>query len=729
MERITNIEEAEKFIYDYNWFEQKSNDQEQEYKLLKTCEELAETNKNKKLLCKTRAFLTSYYAQNNNLQDALDIGIKNYLLAKTEHFQDELLLMFSFLINTYQLLGDYAQAEEYLIQCKEYVLQLNDDRRKCSTYIVSANQYFYIKNYEECYKEFETALKYGLKIKDAYILANLYNNYGMCLIEKNLIYAETILNNGLEIIKSEGKNKNIEILLGYCLCNLALLFQKKREYGKCMDFVTESIKIFRKNKNQIELLEAKIIYANTLLNIKNYTKCKKVLNEIERDAIASSANEILLRCYKLYYEVYQQKNRYKEAFHLLLKYHELNERIFNEESNQKIRNLQISHEVKTISMERENAERVAKLKHDFLANMSHEIRTPVNSILGISYLLEQDKLTAKQHEYVRRLHINAEGLLSIINDVLDISKIEAGKLDIVYQPFSLLTCLQNMYLQFEQKAKDKEIEFLFRNHSSLDETILVVGDMNRVRQILINLVGNAFKFTEKGKIELELNEEEKGFTIRIKDTGIGIAPEKAAKLFERYTQAEKHTSMQFGGTGLGLAISKRLAEMMNGQIELKSQPNVGTEFILTLPFRLARGTYETSSENEQLEVCLLSGMELLIADDNSESRITTRDLLQHFNPEIRITEAENGKEALESAKHRHPRIILMDLDMPEMNGMEATVTIRKDNTLNDVRIIATTAGLLSISKEELLSYGFDDLIFKPYNPENLVKVLLQHLHH
>ncbi len=725
MEYISNIEQAEKFIYNYNWFERKSNDQEQEYRLLKNCEELADSNKNKKLLCKTRAFLTSYYAQNNNLQDALDVGIKNYLLAKAEHFQDELLLMYSFLINTYQLLGDYAQAEEYLIQCKDYVLQLNDDRRKCSTYIVSANQYYYIKNFEECYKEFETALKYGFKINDAYILANLYNNYGMCLIEKDLIYAETILNKGLEIIKGEGENKNIGILLGYCLCNLALLYQKKGQYAKCIDFVAESIKIFRKNKNQIELLEAKIIYANALLNIKDYAKCKKILKEIEGDAIASSANEILLRCYKLYYEVYQQKNRYKEAFQLLLKYHELNERIFNEESNQKIRNLQISHEVKVINTERENAERMARLKHDFLANMSHEIRTPVNSIIGITYLMEQSRLDSNQKQFLKRLNSNAQILLSIINDVLDISKIEAGKFDLIFAPFNIIQTISEVHAQLEHKALDKNLQFLIVNKTSFNYETLIVGDANRLKQVLINLVSNALKFTESGKVEIELNKEGSNLLIIIRDTGIGISPEKKATLFERYTQADKETSIQFGGTGLGLAISKKLIELMNGEIALNSEPGIGSEFIVSLPLKISDKSVKKENRKKHQPVNQLNKLHILIADDNAESRTTTRQLLQHFHPEIIITEAENGKKALETAKHLQPQIILMDLDMPEMNGIEATTAIRKDDILKNIRIIATTAGLLSISKEELLGYGFNDLLFKPYNPETLLKVLLQ----
>jgi signal transduction histidine kinase/ActR/RegA family two-component response regulator len=726
MEHISGLQEAKEFINHYNWFERKSINQDTEFKLLKTCEDFAVSNNDTRLLCRTRCFLTSFYTHNNKIQEALDLGLINLKLAKDENFLDELLMMYSFLITIYQLLGDYAHAEEILIPLKELVLDMHDDKTKCSTLIVSANQYFYIKNYEKSFEDFEHALHYAGKINDPFLKANLYNNYGLALMEKDTKLSEVVLLKGAEIIKKENKKtNNYGSLSGYNYCNLAELYVKTGRYSESMIYAKKAIALFKKNNNHIELLEAKLLLADAYLYLRKYKTSVKIISEIINDAVESSANSILLKCYKLLYSLYAKSGKYKLAFEYILKYQELNEMMFNETSNEKIRNLHISHEVKTIRLERENAERIAQLKHDFLANMSHEIRTPINSILGISYLLEQDALTAKQLNYVKRLHNNAEGLLSIINDVLDISKIEAGKIEIVSQKFSILDAVQQVINQLEQRALDKNLALNFENRSSFDDQTVVDGDPHRLKQILINLIGNAIKFTKTGKIDVTLNASDNGCVLSVKDTGIGISPEKAANLFQRYTQADNQIAVQFGGTGLGLAISKKLTELMHGTIELESEPGKGTVFRVSLPYTIVQEYKESKTENEHLEASELTGIKLLIADDNMESRTTTKEVLLHFNADIQISEAENGKIAVDMTRTSSPQMILMDLDMPEMNGFEATIEIRKHFPSSAVKIIATTAGLLSINREELLQYGFDEIILKPYVPEKLVKTLIQ----
>lgn len=730
MKQFTTIEEVDNFICNYNWYESRSRNQHDEYEILKSCEKIAQQENNSKLLCKTRAYLTSYYSQNNNLQAALDVGISNFKVAKQEKFHDELLLMFSFLIPTYQLLGDYAQAEEYLLECKEYVLNLDDNKRKCSTYIVSAIQYYYTKNYEKSYEDYETALIYALILNDPYTLANLYNNYGLHLIEKNIPLAEEKLFEGQRIILNALKNhKKIGNLLGYNYCNLAELYIKTKQHEDCIKNAKRAITIFKKNNNQTELLEAKLLLANGFLNINKLNSTKKLLLEIESESIESSAKSILLKCYKLTHLLFSKKRKHSLAYDFLLKYQELLEEIFNEESNQKIRNLQISHEVKTIKLERENAENLARLKHDFLANMSHEIRTPINSIIGIAYLLEQDNLNDKQLSYVRRLTSNSQILLSIINDILDISKIEAGKFDLVLEPFSIIDALQDVYQQFDLKAKEKGIDFSLENTSGLDKNTLLMGDSNRLKQILINLTSNAIKFTENGSVRIILDKIENQISISVADTGIGIPKDRINLLFDRYEQISPETKLMFGGTGLGLAISKKLCELMNGKIELKSEYEKGTEFIIRLPFNPINNSHDPQPKviKDYINTGKLKHLSCLIVDDNSENRTTIEDLLLSFNKHIRIYQAENGQKAIDFLKTNKATLILMDLDMPVKNGIEATAEIRKIYNSKQIKIIGTTAGLFTNTMEEFIALGFNDIISKPCAPELFIQKIIHQL--
>lgn len=724
MEHISEIKEAEEFIYNYNWYERKSKNQEDEYKLLKSCEHLALEHKNQKLLCRTRAYLTSYYTQNNKLQEALDLAISNFNNCKNYQLKDELLLMYGFIITIYQLLGDYAQSEYYVIELKDYVLRLDDDKRKFSAFTVSANQNYYTKNFTQCYADYEQALIYAQKLNDDHLMVNLLNNYGYCLIESDLEKAEEVLNRGYKLINSQKNKKRYSIFLGYNYWNTAVLYHKKGQIKGLLNSIKNAIKIFNKNHNTIELLDAKILLAKGYIQTKEFALCKNILIEIEHKAEISSAKAILLKCYQTFYEYYATKKKYKEAFEYSLKFHQLNEQIFNEDAYKKINNLQISHEVKTIKLERENAEKLARIKHDFLANMSHEIRTPINSILGITYLLEQSVLDSKQLNYVKRLHTNSLGLLAIINDILDLSKIEAGKFELVNQPFSLLQSIEEVYEQIEITAREKGIDFYIINKTAWDYDTFHFGDANRLKQVLLNLCSNAIKFTEKGSVVITLSEKTNKTIIEVSDSGIGISKERINNLFQRFEQAEKTTATKFGGTGLGLAISKKLVELMNGKIELDSEPGKGTTFTLSIPFEFATLESKHFIAKNMLDYSLLDNLTILIADDNEQNRITTQELLNHFNPTINIRFAENGKVALNILANSKADIVLMDLDMPEMNGIEATTQIRKIHTNNKLKIIATTASLITSSKEEFLALGFDELIQKPFIPEKFIEIII-----
>ena len=256
----------------------------------------------------------------------------------------------------------------------------------------------------------------------------------------------------------------------------------------------------------------------------------------------------------------------------------------------------------------------------------------------------------------------------------------------------------------------------------------MLTDSTRLIQILTNLVSNAIKFTSEGTVTIAaklLAQHQNSITVdfRIIDTGIGISAEKIDTIFSRYEQANAFIQKQFGGTGLGLSISKKITEMMNGNISIESTEGVGTTFILQLPFALSENEIEL--EDMQLDTSVLNHKSILIADDIEEQRMVLREILQNSLQDIKIVEVENGVEAVESAQAEDFDIILMDLDMAEMDGMEATAIIRNNSTHQNTKIIATTASLVTLSKEEMINLGFDDLILKPLKPQFLLHQMVK----
>jgi CheY-like chemotaxis protein len=256
--------------------------------------------------------------------------------------------------------------------------------------------------------------------------------------------------------------------------------------------------------------------------------------------------------------------------------------------------------------------------------------------------------------------------------------------------------------------------------------IVVIADAARLKQIILNLISNAIKFTKKGSVTIELKVVETladtvKVLFKITDTGIGISEEKLNKIFERYEQASAVIKSEFGGTGLGLSISKRLTELMNGEIKISSIENKGTTFYVEIPFER---TAETSSNNNKIidiDTLFLTKKSILIADDIEENRLIFKEILYSFNPDIMIEEAADGDIVLQKIKKQSFNLILMDLDMPKKNGLEAIQEIRNNNRIKDIKIIAHTASLMSLSKDEILAIGFNDLILKPFEPLQLLE--------
>jgi PAS domain S-box-containing protein len=358
------------------------------------------------------------------------------------------------------------------------------------------------------------------------------------------------------------------------------------------------------------------------------------------------------------------------------------------------------------------AEDAVKSKQQFLSNMSHEIRTPMNAIIGFTKVVLKTELSAKQKEYLMAIKMSGDSLIVLINDILDLAKVDAGKMTFEQTPFKMALSISAMLHLFETKIQEKNLELVKEYDKRIPEVL--VGDPVRLHQIILNLVSNAVKFTSKGKITVSVHlvkEDKEKVTIEfaVTDTGIGIPENKIGKIFENFQQASSGTSRLYGGTGLGLAIVKQLVEPQGGRINVTSKLNEGSTFSFTLSF-LKTGE-ATESETQIVEVdAEIKNIKVLVVEDIALNQLLMKTLLDDFGFERDI--ASNGKIAIEKLQAKSYDIILMDLQMPEMNGFEATEYIR--NKLNSkIPIIALTADVTTVDLAKCKTVGMNDYIAKP----------------
>lgn len=372
------------------------------------------------------------------------------------------------------------------------------------------------------------------------------------------------------------------------------------------------------------------------------------------------------------------------------------------------------------------AESASQLKSIFLANMSHEIRTPLNAIIGFAHLLRTELRDPSQGTKLARIDLSARHLLGIIDDILDISKIEADHLVIETEPFVLVAVLQQACELTLNQATAKGLTFL-QDFDDRLKGLVVSGDALRLRQILVNLLSNAFKFTDRGHVTLRatlLSETADQFAVRleVEDTGIGLSPEQQARLFTPFEQAESSTTRKFGGTGLGLAICAKLAQIMGGTTGVRSAPHRGSTFWVSLPFtrgELPAGRMERTTPSPVLS--LLHGTRVLLVEDNEINQEVAQHLLEGQG--ITVDVAGDGAAAVERVRARRYDVVLMDVQMPTMDGLEATRLIRTLPGCQDLPIIAMTATALAEERQRCLEAGMNDFVSKPVEPTHLFGIL------
>lgn len=382
--------------------------------------------------------------------------------------------------------------------------------------------------------------------------------------------------------------------------------------------------------------------------------------------------------------------------------------------------------IKQLNVSEKKERESAAVKEKFLANMSHEIRTPLNAILGFANLLHRKEIDKESTEFVGAIQRSGENLLTIVNDILDLSKIESGMLRIEVFPFSIRRLVQDVEVMFSEKSAEKEIQFSSFVDPKIPDSLL--GDSARLTQMLVNLIGNAIKFTDKGNVTLhikcgEINNNSINVIFEITDTGIGIEEEKLDVIFNRFQQADDAVTRKFGGTGLGLAIVSDLVQLHNGRIEVESKLGEGSVFRLFLPFKLAdNNSNQPNPAFAATDLPSLKEAKILLVEDNEINRNLMGHIFKTWN--VSYDMAANGIEALEKVQSGIYDLILMDIQMPEMDGYTAAKEIR-DTLKIDVPIIAMTAHAYGGEREKCLSYGMNEYISKPVREKELYNIVVQ----
>ncbi len=632
--------------------------------------------------------------------------------------------------NIYRDLGDLSNASKYFQWALEINEQLGDELSQSAVLISISNLHFDLYDYENALEYAKRCLQIFIKYDDKKRLISVYHTLGNIYLKQE-VYNLAIINFKRSLVLSEPNT------VGHMLANSGIgkVYYKEKMFEKAQKYLRLVIQQAKELSNFEGIIISEFYLGRISLDEKDY---KNAL--VHFDIAFDLANEHfrkhdVMSIHEMYAKVYEKMGDIVEAYENLKKFEKLKEEIFQQNTFNKLRNLQLRHEIEFAVKEKEVAEQSAKLKQEFIANMSHEIRTPMNAIVGMTRLLQEKNPRADQSKYLDAITQSADNLLVIINDILDFSKIEAGKITIESVSFSLKQILKNVVTLLRFKAIEKGIDIRFDFNENVPEHL--IGDPTRLTQVLMNLAGNAVKFTEKGSVQIVCrNVELEGDCVKMAfdviDTGIGISEEYVGKIFESFTQAGTDVARKFGGTGLGLTISKQLVELMGGSVEVKSKIGVGTTFTFILPFQIGEGDFKQSQDDftiavNDLEILNLS--KILLVDDNEFNRIVAVDTLKSIAPNMSILEAQSGMEAIEKLKTNEIDLVLMDIQMPKMSGIEATLFIRNklEAPLNRIKIIAMTANVMKNDIDSYLQNGMNDHIPKPFHKSELIFKILNQL--
>ncbi len=632
----------------------------------------------------------------------------------------------------YRDLGDLSNASKYFQWALEINEDLNDELSQAAILTNISNIHFDLYDYDNALEYANRCLEIFIKYDDQKRLIGIYHTLG------NIYFKKEDYDNALIHFKNSLKLTEANTI-GYMLANSGIgkVYFKLKNYDRARFYLNQAFTQAEVLSNIEGIIISEFYLGRVNFDEGSFDHALKHFDNAFDIATEHSRKHDIMSIHEMYSEVYARMGDTPRAYEHLKEYEKLKEEIFQQNTINKLRNLQIRHEIEFAVKEKEVAEQSAKLKQQFIANMSHEIRTPMNAIVGMTRLLLEKEPREDQLKYLNAITQSADNLLVIINDILDFSKIEAGKITIESIDFSLHNVLRNVVTLLRFKAEEKGIEIRFDVDDNVPD--FLIGDPTRLSQILMNLAGNAVKFTEKGTVHIvchvvTMQNRFVKILFDVIDTGIGISEDYVSIIFESFTQAGSDIARKFGGTGLGLTISKQLVELMDGSIDVKSKLNEGTTFTFILPFQLADGKQMTVKDNvvfSNQDIDLLNKTRLLLVDDNEFNTILAVDTLHTVAPSMDIEEAGSGYDAIEKVKNADFDLVLMDIQMPGMNGVEATKKIRKelDDDKKNIKIIAMTANVMKDDIAHYLASGMNDHIPKPFEKEELIKKILHHIDH
>ncbi|HRH64791.1 MAG TPA: tetratricopeptide repeat protein [Bacteroidia bacterium] len=627
----------------------------------------------------------------------------------------------------YFKLGEVPSALTNILQ----TLKLNTDRGDSEGIAHGYNEigklHIYLQEYLNAIDYFKKALKIfeGMKnkpemVNSYFLLGNAYN--WMDDFDKALYYLLRAENSLEQIEDSDIRAKTHG--------SLAILHTKLKEFDKALSYFNKALEIANEGASNTVKAQLKKSLGNLYIDLTQYDKAIEVLLQALKIAQSSPLEAQLVKIHQFLSLAYEKIGDTENALYHFKKYFELDKEFMNEEIALKTKALHIRYDLEELKKQKEIAELSDKLKEQFLANVSHEIRTPMNGVLGMAHLLGKTSPTREQQEYIDAIKISANNLMVIINDILDFSKINAGKIEFSETEFNIRDLIKGIVQILQVKADEKKIQI----GCTLDYHIKdnLVGDPIRLNQILVNLMANAVKFTEKGKVTLDIKVLEVKDNVckmrfRVTDSGIGIPDNKLQSIFESFEQAENN-KRRYEGTGLGLTIVKQLVELQGGCITVKSRVNEGSEFTVDMHFKLGinRPKDIPAVEPVNIEPVDVSYVRVLVVEDNKVNQLLVKNMLKKFGFENFDT-AENGKTALAKIRENDYDIILMDIQMPVMDGYEITKEIRTRMRpeIRQVPIIALTADASDKEKIKARESGMNDYVVKPYTPEELYGTMLK----
>lgn len=629
----------------------------------------------------------------------------------------------------YYRLGDCPSALEFILQSLKLNTELGDSEGIANNFNEIGRLYIFLKEYDNAIDYFKKALKIfeGLHLRHEmvnsyYLLGNAYNWTDDH--DKALYYL-------LRAVNSLGQLQDVDTK-AKTLGSLAILYTKLKEWEKALSHFHSALDVAKEGASHTVIAQIKKSLGNLYIDLTQYDKAVEVLTKAISYAEQSPLESQLAKIHQFLSVAFEKMGDHKTALEHYKKYFELDKEISSEEVNLKTKALHIRYDLEEMKKQKEIAELSDKLKEQFLANVSHEIRTPMNGVLGMAHLLHKTNPNREQQEYIDAIKLSANNLMVIINDILDFSKINAGKIEFSENEFNLRDLIKGIIQILGVKAEEKKIQLGCTIDYNIKDNI--AGDPIRLNQILTNLMSNAVKFTERGRVTLdvklmELKESTCKIRFKVTDTGIGIPENKLQTIFDSFEQAENN-KRRYEGTGLGLTIVKQLVELQGGTIQVRSKLNEGSEFIVEMNFRYAgKKAPLAPPQNEDIASNkAFAKINVLIVEDNKVNQLLIKNILRKFGFEEMDT-VENGRSALEKLKAHRYDIVLMDIQMPDMDGYEITRELRgKLNSVNKaVPVLAITADASEKEKEKARQAGMNDYVVKPYTPEELYNAICRHI--